>query len=256
MTDTYGGLVPAVKPVLPPMSNEELVWPVSYINKVLHRDCITAMKGIPDKAVDLVLTDPPYLNANMAYDTFKDSSDVTKLVLQFLEEARRISKIVIFPSGKYETELELFRIAPPRWRLCWFKGASSNISPVGFNDWEMMMVYGDKICVNQHDHFHIRNDEKMGNYGHPCPKPLGWARWIIEKFCPEKGIVLDPFVGSGTVVQAAKELNRSYIGMDISWNYCEKARERAQNALPNIVVDKDARKQQIGRKTLKKGYLV
>ena len=37
-----------------------MIWPTDYLNKVLCGDCLEVMKGIPDKSVDLVLTDPPY----------------------------------------------------------------------------------------------------------------------------------------------------------------------------------------------------
>jgi site-specific DNA-methyltransferase (adenine-specific) len=81
------------------------------------------------------------------------------------------------------------------------------------------------------------NDEKMGNYGHPCPKPIGWAKWIIKRFCPEGGLVLDPFAGSGTVLKAARDMKRSYIGIDLSPKYCEIARKRSKNALVGNTVE-------------------
>jgi DNA modification methylase len=46
--------------------------------------------------------------------------------------------------------------------------------------------------------------------------------------CPEGGIVLDPFIGSGTTALVAKRLNRNYIGIDINPEYCKMARERLQ----------------------------
>ena len=49
---------------------------------------------------------------------------------------------------------------------------------------------------------------------------------IIQCFCPEGGVVLDPFNGSGTPFVAAKSLNRCYIGIDVSKEYCDIASER------------------------------
>ena len=190
-----------------------MTYPDEFINKIIQGDCLEVMKEIPDQSIDLVLTDPPYYKAKMAYKNFNDDQDFDsfhKFILEFLNQAKRIGKIVIFPSGKYDTELFLYRVAPPRWRLCWHKGASSNISAVGFNDFELMLVYGDKVCVNQHDHFFVTNNEKMWNYGHPCPKPIGWAKWIVKRFSPDGGLVLDPFSGSGTVAVASKELGRKF----------------------------------------------
>ena len=75
----------------------------------------------------------------------------------------------------------------------------------------------------------IPNTEKMGNYGHPCPKPLAWAEWIIERATKENDIVLDPFCGSGTVGVACKKLGRRFIGIDISKDYCKMAHDRLTN---------------------------
>jgi len=49
---------------------------------------------------------------------------------------------------------------------------------------------------------------------------------MIECFCPEDGLVLDPFNGSGTTTLAAKSLGRNYIGIDVSEEYCDLARQR------------------------------
>jgi DNA modification methylase len=46
--------------------------------------------------------------------------------------------------------------------------------------------------------------------------------------CPEGGVVLDPFIGSGTTALVAKRLNRNYIGIDINPEYCKMAQERLQ----------------------------
>ena len=194
-------------------------------------DCLEILPQLQKS--DLILTDTPYAGAGMKYDCY-DDTDIKKtndLIWEFLKLAIQNSKITIFPSGKYITEVMLYQKLPPKWRLCWHKGAGSNISPIGFNDWEMMMVYGDKVCVNQHDHFTVINNEKLGNHGHPCPKPIGWAKWIIHRFSLIGGVVIDPFLGSGTVAIACKELNRRCIGIEISEKYCEIAVRRLKNTI-------------------------
>jgi site-specific DNA-methyltransferase (adenine-specific) len=47
--------------------------------------------------------------------------------------------------------------------------------------------------------------------------------------CPENGLVLDPFVGSGTTAVVAKRLGRAFLGIDCNREYCEMARRRLQN---------------------------
>ena len=64
-------------------------------------------------------------------------------------------------------------------------------------------------------------------------------RWCIDK-AKAKGIILDPFCGSGTTCVAAKMMGRNYIGIDISEEYCEIARERLK-AIDTGVPVKEAR---------------
>lgn len=61
---------------------------------------------------------------------------------------------------------------------------------------------------------------------HPATFPNKLPYDFIQCFCPPSGIVLDPFVGSGTTTVAAKNLGRRYIGVDISKEYCEIAEKR------------------------------
>jgi len=61
---------------------------------------------------------------------------------------------------------------------------------------------------------------------HPALFPNMLAYDMIECFCPEDGLVLDPFNGSGTTTLAAKSLGRNYIGIDVSEEYCDLARQR------------------------------
>ena len=61
---------------------------------------------------------------------------------------------------------------------------------------------------------------------HPATFPNQLPYDFIQCFCPKDGIVLDPFVGSGTTIVAAKNLGRSYIGIDIAQEYCEIAKKR------------------------------
>ena len=76
--------------------------------------------------------------------------------------------------------------------------------------WDYMMA-GDK-----------NNLKRM----HPAPFPDKIPYDFIQCFCPKNGIVLDPFVGCGSTAVMADKLNRKYIGIDISKEYCELAKKR------------------------------
>lgn len=60
---------------------------------------------------------------------------------------------------------------------------------------------------------------------HPTQKPVGLMRWCIG-FFPEAQTLLDPFMGSGTTLRAAKDLGRKAIGIEIEERYCEVAAKR------------------------------
>ena len=93
-------------------------------------------------------------------------------------------------------------------------------------DWEELLVYGNGFKPGIHDYFRVQ-PEPFKN-GHPCPKPRKWARWLINKFSEEGDIICDPFAGSGTTLSAAKELNRKFIGFELSEEYCKIAKRRLE----------------------------
>jgi len=66
---------------------------------------------------------------------------------------------------------------------------------------------------------------------HPAPFPDKIPTDFISCFCPEGGIVLDPFLGSGSTAVAAKRLGRNYIGFDVSREYCDIAEQRLRLTL-------------------------
>jgi site-specific DNA-methyltransferase (adenine-specific) len=61
---------------------------------------------------------------------------------------------------------------------------------------------------------------------HPTQKPLEIVERMIKASCPVNGIVLDPFLGSGTTAVAAHRLKRNFIGFEINPDYCEMIRQR------------------------------
>jgi len=190
-------------------------------------DCLDILPTIPDNSVDLVLTDPPY-GIGLEYDIYKDTEENWfRMFDKLIPQLKRISSMTIMPSCRIKALPYIYKVAPPDWLICWYKGSTGHRSYIGFNDWEPLLVYGKNKGVQMHDYFQQQNIEKMGNHGHPCPKSLKWARWLIGRACPKKNsVILDPFMGSGTIGVVAKELGHSFIGIDLSEKYVKIAEQR------------------------------
>jgi DNA modification methylase len=72
-------------------------------------------------------------------------------------------------------------------------------------------------------------DGERLKHKHPATFPDMLPYDLIQCFCPEDGIVLDPFMGSGTTAIATLKLGRKFIGFDISKEYCDLANKRIEN---------------------------
>jgi len=198
-----------------------------YLNKIIKGDCLEVLKEFPDNSIDLVLTDPPY-GVNLEYDKYKDTEESWfDLMDKVIPEMRRVAKMVIFPSCQIKRLDWFYKNHKPDWLICWYKGSPGHSAYIGFNDWEPHIVYG-KNNTHMHDYFSAINTEKRGKYGHPCPKPIKWAEWLISRATKENDIILDPFLGSGTTAVACKQLGRNYIGIEISQEYCDIANKRLE----------------------------
>ena len=102
----------------------------------------------------------------------------------------------------------------------------SNPNPVGCSI-EACVTRGFSAKCPQH----ITAYNAFNGQQHPTQKPLSVMRWIIQRV--EAETVLDPFMGSGTTLRAAKDLGRQAIGIEIEERYCEIAAKRLeQQVLP------------------------
>lgn len=72
---------------------------------------------------------------------------------------------------------------------------------------------------------------ECSNKNHSAAFPGALPEWFIKLFTVEGDLVLDPFCGSGTTALAAKRLGRNYVGIDVSQEYCEMARNEFRKKL-------------------------
>ena len=72
---------------------------------------------------------------------------------------------------------------------------------------------------------------ECANRNHSATFPYSLPEWFIKLFSAKHDIVLDPFVGSGTTAIAAKQLERNYVGIDISREYCKIAEHKLKEII-------------------------
>ena len=87
-------------------------------------------------------------------------------------------------------------------------------------------ILGDEFKKWVYAKWSIAPERKMKDFGHPAMFPEKLVERVLKLFSFENDIILDPFNGVGTTTKVAKELNRNYIGIDISEEYNKKAKDR------------------------------
>jgi hypothetical protein len=75
---------------------------------------------------------------------------------------------------------------------------------------------------------------------HPCPRKLNHVGWLVRWWSEPTDVILDPFMGSGTTLIAAKNWGRKAIGIEIEEKYCEIAANRLRQAVLNFEVVSEA----------------
>lgn len=187
---------------------------------IYHGDCRDILPFLP--RVDLVLTDPPYgisFKSNWS-NKFKDveiENDASTELRDFIIDTFQNIPCLIFGSYKAQRPINIKMI------LIWEKGTTGmgDLSLPWFPNTEEIYVIGGPwkgsrtSSVLRH---WIRNDF------HPTEKPEKLIKDLLNKCIP--GTILDPFMGSGTTLRAAKDLGRKAIGIEIEEKYCEIAVKR------------------------------
>ncbi len=74
--------------------------------------------------------------------------------------------------------------------------------------------------------------ERGPGNNHPTVKPLALMRWLVRLVCPPGGVVLDPFLGSGTTAMACEDLGIRWVGIEREEKYCAIAKQRLQARAP------------------------
>jgi len=219
-------------------------------NTTICGDCLQELRRLPDKCVDLVVTDPPYVieTSGGGLYTQPDKQYVKELngikdgfQPEVLDELCRVMKRVnayFFCSQKQIIPLLDYFVTKRKCNynlLSWHK---SNPVPACGNkyltDTEFILFFRERgvpvfgtFDTKRTYYVTPLNQKDKKEFGHPTIKPLHIVKNLITNSCPEDGLVLDPFMGSGTTAVAAAELGFDYLGFELDAQYARLANTRA-----------------------------
>jgi len=258
---------------------------LEYINKIIHGDALNILKELPDEIVDMGVTSPPYnkgenkkgwLVANVKYldTTDKLPEDIyQKTQIDILNEIFRITKPggSFFYNHKIRWEKGLM-IHPMDWlrktkwvirqEIIWDRMIAANIR--GWRFWQIeeriywfykpkgKNLIGEELKPKHALLTSIWRFPPERENPHPAPFPIELPTRAIYSIMDEKkGIVIDPFCGSGTTLVSAKILGHKFIGIEISKEYIKFANERLNNYKKEEIFVKNEIAKHIVLKTFK-----
>lgn len=206
-----------------------------YINKIINADCLDILKQLPDKCIDLVLTDPPYgidyggqlikgeefkFNTNKhGWRNFGNNEwDKERPSEEIFKEILRVSKNQIIWGGNYFADL---LPASQGW-LVWNKGQRD----FSLADGELAWTSFDRaLRIFDYSRAKALQDGKI----HPTQKPLQLMQWCLEKGSKEGDLIADFFSGSGTTAVASWNLKRRFICVEKDFDYWKASCKRLED---------------------------
>ena len=215
---------------------------------IYHGDCREILPAMPK--VDLVLTDPPY---GVAYETaWRSRGDALRVPVANDQDLAVVAEAWPLIMAALSDDTHWYAFASPRriaeaddiftgskHILAWDKGDRGTVGDLecGFGEaWEAIFygMKGRRPLNGKRPRTVIRYDwSSTCDPVHPTVKPVYLLERLIAWSTDAGDMVLDPFMGSGTTLRAAKDLGRKAIGIEIEERYCEiAARRMQQEVLP------------------------
>lgn len=222
---------------------------------IYHADCQEILPSL--QPATLILTDPPYNAINRPTDGLrrfdKGFSDAAPIDIPSLAPlfARLAPSLYVWCSDEqYTPWVQAFNSFGMTIRKCvWWK---TNPSPMnGQHLWLSALelcvfarrpgAYFSLHCAppvwhgptDQHPVVSLSTQKTLHD-DHPTPKPLWLFKQLVLASTPARTVIIDPFMGSGTTLLAAKELGREAIGIDIQEKNCELAVNRLRQGVLNF----------------------
>lgn len=225
-----------------------------YLNKITLGDSYELIKELPDKSIDLIVTDPPYLientkaggNSKLSKSIQCMNDELANGILtqgineEILDDFMRVMKvpnIYIWCNHKQIPMYLNYFVIQNKCAfdiIIWHK---PNAAPLFCNkyltDKEYCLYFRKGGYCNPRNYEDAKtvfeqpiNIKDKNLFLHPTCKPLNIIKTLIQNSSKENDIILDPFLGSGTVASACKELGRKYIWFEISEKWWKVANDR------------------------------
>jgi site-specific DNA-methyltransferase (adenine-specific)/modification methylase len=232
---------------------------------LIHGDCLEVMKTLPDDSIDLTITSPPYNMRtrvrNGKYTTREKSEHFSKKYEHFddalpmnefyefhskvLNELLRVSKIVCYNfqivTGSKEAFFKMIGDFNKQIKdiIIWDKntGQPAMHSNILNSCYEFILIMENDSIAGRHitnakfkrgemnNILRVKRGKKVhGSHGAVFPEDL--VKELILAFSNEYHTILDPFMGTGTTGVVAKQLNREFIGIELTKEYLNIATAR------------------------------
>jgi len=240
--------------------SKKLKYPEGFINEIICGDCIEVMGQMPEGSVDLVVTSPPYNLRNSTGNGMKDGRGgkwsraalmkgythhednmphevYAEWQRKCLEAMMRILSEdgAIFYNHKWRVQDGLLQDRqdivsgfPVRQIIIWKRKGGINFNRGYFlPTYEVIYLIAKKkfkLAPKANAFGDVWEFAQDLDNPHPAPFPIGLIHRIVASTTAKT--VLDPFIGSGTTAVVAQALGRDYIGIDVSPEYCQMAKER------------------------------
>ena len=202
--------------------------PAEYENKIICTDALVGLLRLPDNCIDAIITSPPY-NFGMKYDVYNDGLEwkqymekLSPILLQCIRVLKYSGRLIINiqPGSKsyFPTHHAISSFLMDKGMISAELRRSADITKEEFLKWIV-------------PYWEIGTEGKMETYNHPAMFPERLVGRCLKLFTYKNDIILDPFNGAGTTTAVSFKMNRRYLGIDISQDYCNTARRRIESLL-------------------------
>ena len=209
------------------------------MSRIVLGDCLTVLPTLPDKAVDFVLTDPPYLVDYKDREGRRIANDRDdRWLAPAFKQIHRILRDDAFCVSFYGwNRVDRFFSA---WRAAGFRVVGHIVFAKPYQSKARFLRYQHESAYLLAKGQPAQPQEPLpdvlpwkysGNRLHPTQKPVDSLATLIKTFCPSRGIVLDPFAGSGSTCVAARQTGRRFLGIELDAQYHAAATARL-NRIP------------------------